>query len=135
IPELATEPYVVPRRNFFINTLNSNPHEDYGYSFYDEFVSDLDLNLPPAEALAERLAERMGVRLNSQQLDLLIEYLNYNWELCNGSEPDLYGCTEGEYFAKREVFDAAPDAPNYQMLYKVKGILILLATTIDYQLK
>ncbi len=135
IPELATEPFVVPRRNAFISIIHTLPHEVYEYSFYDEFVADLDPGALPAEALVDSLTERMGVRDNNSQRDLLVEYLNYNWETCNGGEPDEFGCTPGEKFAKREAFDPAPDAPHHLMRNKIRGLLVLLATTVDYQLK
>ncbi len=136
--QLAGEAFVIQRRNFFLSILTRDSRkiaDGWNYSWYDQFVADLDPGLAPASALVASLSELLGVELTPEQGDEAVRYLNYNWEECNSYEVDDYGCTEGEYFAKREAFDPAIDAPDHLMRFKVMGVLALLAMQSQYHLK
>ncbi|MCI5064853.1 DUF1800 domain-containing protein [bacterium] len=136
--KLASEAFVIERRNVvveMVNYMHYNLPDEWNYDVYEIFVADLDPGLNSAEALVDRTAELLGLELNAAQREAAAYYLNYNWETCNGNEPDLLGCEEGEKFAKREAFDAAPDAPEHLMERKVQGLLALLATSDEYNLR
>ncbi|MCB0328860.1 MAG: DUF1800 family protein [Bdellovibrionales bacterium] len=135
---LASEAFVVERRNAILGMVNYliyNLHEDWNYDIYTNFVAALDPSLNPADALVDKTSELLGISLNAAQKASAVQYLNYNWETCDSYEVSTYGCTQGEKFAKREAFDPAPDAPSNLMERKVAGLLALLATTAEYNLR
>ncbi len=134
----ASEAFVIERRNKIIDMMNyerNNLPEEWEYSLYEVFVKDLPESFSPAESLALTTAELMGIELNSRQLEEVVKYLNYNYETCNGNEDDLFGCVEGEKFLKREAFDPSPDAYEHLLEDKVRGLLVLFATSDEYNLR
>jgi hypothetical protein len=150
VMQLASEPYVILRRNVFAESLRRN--DLFGRIDTDNDGSKDSNNMAAMRTyifntfvagqsvtstgdLVDRTTELLGIRINSAQRDELIRYVDYNWENCDNYEVAQYGCTVGEYFAKRESFDPAVDANDSEMMNKVRGLLYVLGTLTDYYLK
>lgn len=134
--QLAGEPYVLPWRNAVLDFMNrgSSLIDEDSYDIRQRWFSGLVERQSPSMALVERLSGWFNIPLSDSQKAHLEQYLNYDRTECKYYHTDEFGCTEGEMFLRRELFDAAPDGEN-RHISKAQGLAAILLTLPEFRLK
>lgn len=134
--KLAGESYVLEWRNAVISMLNRSDEDlkDDGYNIRAHFLSGLPARESASLELIDRTAAWLNIPLNSAQRSALDQFLNYDREICRSWHVNQYGCTVGQYFLRREAFDAALDAESYYAS-KLQGMLAILLMQPEYRVK
>ncbi len=110
--------YVVATRNELTNFFSHDEEslmQDYGFDFFANIIPER----PTSNALIDRLAREIGVRINAAQRATLIDFMDYSIDWQNHKV--------------RDVYDSFPGSDN--AVWKTEALMNLLWQSPDAQLK
>jgi hypothetical protein len=132
--KLASEALILDWRNSILRltTTDNEFWKTKGFICNEEFFAGLNSSTAPSRALVDSFVKRLNIKVNPQQVNKLIEYLDYDYQTCEN--PDW--CDGKSVRINRRVFDPDPQSEESQGgCYKARGLLTILATLPDYRIK
>lgn len=132
--QLAGEAYVLEWRNAVLR-FTSRSNSDWleqGFDCSQRFFSGIPTSLQASTALSQRFGDMLGVPLTQKQLQHLVQYLDYDYQIC--SNPSY--CDGKNFRITRRVFDPNPESDESKGgCYKARGVLTILAALPEYRMK
>lgn len=126
--KLAGESFVLEWRNSLTMILRQSDQdfEDSGYSLHNRFLSGISSDGQASLLLSNRLADFFNLKLNQNQIDQVVQYLDYNLRNCYGNN-----CNGQPTYLERDQYDPHPLSEN--ATWKLRGALKILLDQAEFR--